>query len=73
MKAAPPRRVASEPKTASVLAGGSVAAVEGQGKAGDTYSLSASRLPNFWFSKHPNSAQDMPVRRNRLGVGGCHP
>lgn len=48
-------------------------AVGGQGKAGDTYSLSASGLPNFSFSKHPNSAQNVTMRRNRLGVGGCHP
>lgn len=57
----------------SVLVGGSVATVGGLGKAGDTYSLSASRLPNFWFSKHPNSARDATVRRHRLGVGGSHP
>lgn len=74
-KRLPRRRFASEPGTASVLVGGSVAAVGGQGKAGDTYSLPASRLPNFWCSKHPNSARDAAVRRrrHRLGVGGCHP
>lgn len=58
-----------------MLVGGSVAAVGGQGEArqGTLNSLSVSRLPNFGFSKLPNSGQDAAVRQNRLGVGGCHP